>query len=101
MHAQAPDPSRGKGSRLAVEQDGALEHDHAVDIVGADALAPEGRAPSSVFGPDDVGAPNSSMSWVGTLQNARSGTIYAGSSEVQRNILGEMVLGLPKEPRPN
>jgi len=72
----------------------------AVDIVGADALVPEGRRPSTIFGPDDVGAPNSSMSWVGTLENARAGTIYAGSSEVQRNILGEMVLGLPKEPRP-
>jgi alkylation response protein AidB-like acyl-CoA dehydrogenase len=72
----------------------------AVDIVGADALVPEGRSPSTIFGPDDVGAANSSMSWVATLENARAGTIYAGSSEVQRNILGEMVLGLPKEPRP-
>ena len=63
------------------------------------ALAPTGRPPSTVFGPDDVGAPNSSTSWVDVLLNARSGTIYAGTSQVQRNILGEMVLGLPKEPR--
>ena len=31
--------------------------------------------------------------------NARAGTIYAGSSQVQRGIIGEMILGLPKEPR--
>jgi alkylation response protein AidB-like acyl-CoA dehydrogenase len=32
--------------------------------------------------------------------NARSGTVYAGTSQVQRNILAESILGLPKEPIP-
>ncbi len=71
-----------------------------VDILGADALTPTGRHPSSAFQADDAGAPNSSNSWVSTFLNARAGTIYAGSSQIQRNIIGEMVLGLPKEPRP-
>jgi alkylation response protein AidB-like acyl-CoA dehydrogenase len=69
-----------------------------VDILGADALAPSGRWPSSSFQADDAGAPNDSASWVGTFFAARAGTIYAGTSQVQRNIIGEMVLGLPKEP---
>jgi alkylation response protein AidB-like acyl-CoA dehydrogenase len=71
----------------------------AVDILGAAALTPSGR-PSTGFQADDVGAPNDSASWVGAFLMARAGTIYAGTSQVQRNIIGEMVLGLPKEPTP-
>jgi alkylation response protein AidB-like acyl-CoA dehydrogenase len=73
--------------------------DLAVDILGADALAPSGRWPHSAVRTDDPGSPNDSASWVGTFINARAGTIYAGTSEIQRNIIGEQVLGLPREPR--
>ncbi len=70
----------------------------AVDILGAEALVPTGRLPPRAFRTDDPGAPNSSASWVGAFYNSIAGTIYAGTSQVQRNILGETVLGLPKEP---
>jgi alkylation response protein AidB-like acyl-CoA dehydrogenase len=71
----------------------------AMDIMGAHGLVPSGRAPTSSFQADDPGAPNDTASWTGTFLHARAGTIYAGTSQIQKNILGEMVLGLPKEPR--
>ncbi len=70
----------------------------AVDILGPEAMVPSGRWPATAFQADQPGAPNDSASWVGTFLVARAGTIYAGTSQIQRNILGEMVLGLPKEP---
>ncbi len=72
-----------------------------MDIMGLDGLVPSGRPPSSAFQTDDAGAANTTASWEGVFLNARAGTIYAGSSQIQRNIIGEMVLGLPKEPKPN
>jgi alkylation response protein AidB-like acyl-CoA dehydrogenase len=38
-------------------------------------------------------------SWVYSFVWSRAGTIYAGSNEIQKNIIGERVLGLPKEVR--
>jgi hypothetical protein len=71
----------------------------ALDILGADAMAPSGRQAASGIAGDAVGSPFSSQSWVDVSLRARAGTIYAGTSQVQRNIVGERVLGLPKEPR--
>jgi alkylation response protein AidB-like acyl-CoA dehydrogenase len=96
-HHPGPD---GAISKLYWSEYHKLITELAVEILGADAMTPSGRGSSSAFQTDDAGAPNSSASWVDTFLNARAGTIYAGSSQIQRNIIGEMVLGLPKEPRP-
>jgi alkylation response protein AidB-like acyl-CoA dehydrogenase len=71
----------------------------AVDVLGARAMVVEGRWPIRPYRADDPGAPNSTASWIGALYNGVADTIYAGTSQVQRNILGEVVLGLPREPK--
>jgi alkylation response protein AidB-like acyl-CoA dehydrogenase len=59
----------------------------AVGIVGTDALVrPEGDGYATT-------------QWENVFLSSRPGTIYSGTSEIQRNIIGERVLGLPKEPR--
>jgi alkylation response protein AidB-like acyl-CoA dehydrogenase len=59
----------------------------ALDIAGLDALVR----------PDGAGYPVDE--WQDAFLVAQSGTIYAGTSDVQRNIVGENVLGLPREPK--
>ncbi len=53
-----------------------------------------------LLGMDDtvVGADYALDSFQTVFLNSRAETIYSGANEIQRNILGERVLGLPKEP---
>jgi alkylation response protein AidB-like acyl-CoA dehydrogenase len=70
--------------------------------LGLEILGPWGQLmPGS---PDDVTEEVSTSSGEpGTFATAflwsRAGTIYSGSSEIQKNVIGERVLGLPKEIR--
>ena len=67
-----------------------------------------GELAMSILGPwatvlDGDPLPENEWYGLGELQRsflfARSETIYGGSNQIQRNIIGERVLGLPAEPK--
>ena len=64
--------------------------------LGEIAMAIEG--PDALLRPDGAGYPTTR--WQNVFLASRAGTIYSGTSEIQRGIIGERALGLPKEPRP-
>jgi len=63
--------------------------DTAVAVLGPDAL----------LGPDDEHAVDHGR-WIHQMLASRANSIQGGTSEIQRNIIGERLLDLPREPRP-
>jgi alkylation response protein AidB-like acyl-CoA dehydrogenase len=72
----------------------------ALDILGDEAVAPIGDGLHGVsFPAAEPGSMNTSGAWLDYFMRARAATIYAGSNEIQRNIVAERILGLPRERR--
>ena len=66
----------------------------AMDALGPEAtLTPYGRA-DNTHDADEMEAAHRLFFFT------RSDTIYGGSNQIQRNVIGERALGLPREPRP-
>ena len=63
--------------------------------LGEIAIAIEGT--DGLIRPEGDGYPTTA--WQNVFLSSRAGTIYSGTSEIQRNIISERALGLPKEPQ--
>ncbi|MHB1925619.1 MAG: acyl-CoA dehydrogenase family protein, partial [Acidimicrobiales bacterium] len=64
-----------------------------MNIRGADSMITSDAGPSETEGSGYQPDP-----WQSAFLSTRSVTIWGGTAQVQRNIVGERVLGLPKEP---
>lgn len=69
-------------------------------VLGPRSTYAGGLPATSDLGPEPLGASNSPASWQRVYMTSLAATIYGGSSQIQRNTLGERVLGLPREPAP-
>jgi alkylation response protein AidB-like acyl-CoA dehydrogenase len=73
----------------------------AVDVLGPDAVAFDGPVGHELQKPQPLGTDAlSSGPWVQDVLQSRPATIYGGALQIQRNTIGERVLGLPRDPRP-
>jgi len=98
LAGQTPGPESSIGKLFWSHYHQAIT-ESAMNMVGPAGMVDFGQDTRGGLGPPEIGTPNTVANWMSSFFIARPGTIYAGTSEVQRNIVGERVLGLPKEPR--
>ncbi len=79
----SPDPSRACANCSGAEFEQRV-HEFGLDICGPDGAVTEGEAAVSAHG----------------VLQSKCLTIAGGTSEVQRNVIGERLLGLPRDPEP-
>lgn len=72
----------------------------AVDVLGASATGHD-AGHTHVPLPPDAMSDTLAATWISHLLCSRAASIYSGSNEIQRNVIGERLLGLPREPRPD
>lgn len=85
---QAPGPESSV-QRLVHTQFEKQVHEFALDLLGADGML----SPTEPLSPQNG-------RWAWGFLRTRASTIGGGTAEVQRNIVGEKILGLPHEPAP-
>ena len=86
-------PSSSRSSSCSAPRPAQAAGSHVLEALGADGLDPDpgldlGRSPRS---PTAVHA-----SWFDLYLRSFAGTIAGGTSQIQRNIIAEQVLGLPR-----
>ncbi|MGV0740522.1 acyl-CoA dehydrogenase family protein [Mycobacterium syngnathidarum] len=98
-HERLPGPESSIQKLLTSEHRKAVT-ELAMDILDTDVIVPTGVGAHEPLGAQPLGLdPLSSLAWVEDYLQARPATVYGGSSEIQRNTIGEQILGLPREPR--
>lgn len=85
--ASQPVGPEGSITKIAKASTNQRLQERAVELRGADAIAWDAA--------DDAAA-----DWIVQFLRTRANSIEGGTSEIQRNIVGERVLGLPREPDP-
>ncbi|HKY68379.1 MAG TPA: acyl-CoA dehydrogenase family protein, partial [Acidimicrobiales bacterium] len=78
---------RGPGPESSIRKLLGVELDQVVQEVGLDLLGPSAAA-----------AEGEAAAWIGGFLGNRSLSIAGGTSEIQRNVIAERLLGLPRDP---